>query len=139
MIFVDTGAWFAAFVPNDPDHEAADEWLAVNAQPLVTTDYVVDELLTLMKVRGEFPRAMRLGASLLTESIVDLHWVSRSDVLAAWDMYRRFSDKGWSFTDCVSRVVMDRLAIDTAFAFDEPWPMRQGWRRPSRSAPPCSV
>ena len=44
MIFVDTGAWFAAFVPNDPDHLAADAWLAQNRQPLVTTDFVLDEL-----------------------------------------------------------------------------------------------
>ena len=54
MIFVDTGTWFAAFVPNDFDHAAADAWLSRNNDLLVTTDYVVDELLTLMKCRGEF-------------------------------------------------------------------------------------
>ncbi len=48
MIFVDTGAWFAAFVPNDADHSAADAWLETNTDLLVTTDYVIDELLTLM-------------------------------------------------------------------------------------------
>ena len=62
MIFVDTGAWFAAFVPNDPDHAAADAWLGQNDDLLVTTDYVVDELLTLMKCRGEFERAIGAGA-----------------------------------------------------------------------------
>ena len=69
MIFVDTGAWFAAFVPNDTDHAAADAWLETNTEPLVTTDYVIDELLTLMKMRGEFRRALRLGASLFAEEI----------------------------------------------------------------------
>jgi predicted nucleic acid-binding protein len=64
VILVDTGAWFAAFVPNDPDHLAADAWLATNAEPLVTTDYVIDELLTLLKMRGEYQRALRLGTSL---------------------------------------------------------------------------
>lgn len=64
MIFVDTGAWFAACVPNDPDHVAADAWLEANREPLVTTDYVVDELLTLLKMRGEYQRALWLGASL---------------------------------------------------------------------------
>ena len=58
MIFVDTGAWFAAFVPNDPDHVAADAWLEANHKPLVTTDYVVDELLTLLKMRGEYQRTL---------------------------------------------------------------------------------
>jgi uncharacterized protein len=44
VIFVDTGAWFAAFVPNDADHVAADRWLSSNSEPLVTTDYILDEL-----------------------------------------------------------------------------------------------
>lgn len=49
MIFVDTGAWFAAVVPSDPDHEAASQWLSQNSEPLLTTDYVIDETLTLYK------------------------------------------------------------------------------------------
>lgn len=48
MIFVDTGAWFAAIVPTDPNHERAAAFLAANREPLITTDYVVDETLTLL-------------------------------------------------------------------------------------------
>lgn len=57
-VFVDTGAWFARFVPTDPDHAAAKAWLDSNTQPLITTDYVVDELLTLLRIRSEFQRAL---------------------------------------------------------------------------------
>ena len=53
MIFVDTGAWFAISVPTDPHHRAALRWLSGNARPFLTTDYVIDETLTLLKVRGE--------------------------------------------------------------------------------------
>jgi hypothetical protein len=53
VIFVDTGAWFAAFVPKDADHSAARAWLAGNEAPLLTTDYVLDELLTLLRMRGK--------------------------------------------------------------------------------------
>ena len=52
QIFVDTGAWFARFVPSDRDHIAAREWFEQNSDPLVTTDYVIDELLT-SRVRPE--------------------------------------------------------------------------------------
>lgn len=90
MILVDTGAWFAAFVPNDRDCPAANEWLNANHEPLVTSDYVVDELLTLLKVRGEYARAESLGGALLREDIVEMHWVTPEDVLAAWDVYQRF-------------------------------------------------
>jgi predicted nucleic acid-binding protein len=119
VIFVDTGAWFAAFVPNDADHAAADAWLETNNEPLVTTDYVLDELLTLMKIRGEFQRARRLGASLFAGEIAHIEWVLPDDVRQAWDLFRRYHDKGWSFTDCVSRVIMERLGIQVAFAFDD--------------------
>jgi predicted nucleic acid-binding protein len=50
-VFVDTGAWFAYLVRRDPDHRAATRWMRRNRQPLVTTDYILDELLTLLKVR----------------------------------------------------------------------------------------
>ncbi len=118
MIFVDTGAWFASVVPSDRDHATARAWLDANTQELVTTDYVIDELLTLMKMRGEFQRALVLGPSLLREELCRLEWVTPADVDLAWQVFATYRDKGWSFTDCVSRVVMERLAIDTAFAFD---------------------
>src|SRR5208283_4183731 len=60
-IFVDIGAWFARFVPSDRDHPAAREWFEQNTHPLVTTDYVIDELLTVLKVRGEYQRALEVG------------------------------------------------------------------------------
>jgi uncharacterized protein len=119
VIFVDTGAWFARFVPSDPDHPAARDWFARNSQPLITTDYVIDELLTLLKVRGEFLRALEVGPQLLGESVCNVEWVSPADVHTAWLVFSTFRDKGWSFTDCTSRVVIERLSITTAVAFDE--------------------
>jgi predicted nucleic acid-binding protein len=119
VIFVDTGARFARFVPSDRDHAAARDWFEQNREPLLTTDYVVDELLTLLKVRGEFQRALEVGASLLNGEVCDLEWGTETDVKDAWQMFSSYRDKEWSFTDCVCRAVINRLAITTAFAFDE--------------------
>jgi predicted nucleic acid-binding protein len=119
LIFVDTGAWFARFVPTDRDHLAARDWFERNADTLVTTDYVVDELLTLLKVRGEFQRALVVGPPLLGGELCSLEFVTRGDVESAWNVFSRHQDKGWSFTDCVSRVVMERLHVTIAVAFDE--------------------
>lgn len=52
MIFVDTSAWFAAIVPTDPNYPHAARWLAANSEPLLTTDYVIDETLTLLRACG---------------------------------------------------------------------------------------
>jgi predicted nucleic acid-binding protein len=118
-VFVDTGAWFAWCVPSDRDHAAASAWFKRNTNPLVTTDYIVDELLTVLKVRGEYQRALEVGPSLLNGDVCYLEWVTRDDIQEAWRVFSTHRDKGWSFTDCVSRVVMERLGITTAVAFDE--------------------
>jgi predicted nucleic acid-binding protein len=64
MNFVDTSAWFAAYVPSDPMHRAVQSAMA-RADRLVTSDYILDETLTLLKARGHVDRAYRLGARLL--------------------------------------------------------------------------
>ena len=45
--------------------------------------------------------------------------VNDSDLQKATDIFFQFADKNWSFTDCTSRVVMERLGIRRAFAFDD--------------------
>jgi len=119
MIFVDTGAWFALLVREDPDHPAAKAWIGGNTNALITTDYIIDELLTLLRMRSKFQVALRAGELLLSEEISRIAWVSPLDVHQGWEYFRDYQDKGWSFTDCVSRAVIRRLDIRRAFAFDK--------------------
>ena len=118
MIFVDTGAWYASTVPDDENHRKAHEWLKANTQPLLTTDYVVDETLTLLKVRGHAPLALDLGAALFAGELADIVLITENDIQQAWQTFRQFQDKDWSFTDCTSKVVMERLRSTQAFSFD---------------------
>ena len=84
MIFVDTSAWFAASVPTDPNYQRADAFLAgADPRTLVTTDYVLDETLTLVKMRGEMKRTKELGRRILEERICRLIWVQKEDVFKA--------------------------------------------------------
>jgi uncharacterized protein len=118
MIFVDTGAWYASAVPDDDNHQSARQWLESNAQPLLTTDYVVDETLTLLKRRGHTPLALEMGEALFTGELAEIVLISEDDVRQAWRTFRQFRDKDWSFTDCTSKVVIERLRVAQAFVFD---------------------
>ena len=118
-LFVDAGAWFALFVPEDQHHEGAKRWFAAKPRYLVTTDYIIDETLTLLRSRLGPPRSIRIGNQLLQPGFCNIERVTEADFAAAWQVFSRFGDKQWSFTDCVSRVVMERLQVTTAFAFDE--------------------
>jgi len=118
MIFVDTGAWFAAVIPTDPDHGAAASWLVANIFPLLTTDYVIDETLTLLRRRRERTRALLLGAKFLQTDLAEVHKVTEAQIILAWKVFRTFADKDWSFTDCTSKIVIEQLRIDQAFSFE---------------------
>ena len=119
MVFVDTGAWFALHVPTDPHHRLAVEWMQDNEQPLVTSDYVVDETLTLLCVRREPRRAMEVGRLLLESGLIQVHHIAPDEFHRAWILFQRMHAAGWSFTDCTSKIILDGLAVRTAFAFDD--------------------
>jgi predicted nucleic acid-binding protein len=118
MVFVDTSAWFAAVVPSDPNHTRAANWLATNSEVLITTDYIIDETLTLLLARGERQRAKLLGNKFFAESIAEIYFLTEEDIRQAWAIFEQYDDKGWSFTDCSSKVVIDQMNISQAFAFD---------------------
>lgn len=119
MIFVDTSAWVALYLPGDVSEIAARSFLSSITEPLLTTDYVLDEFLTYLKVRGYQNRAVPVAKSILENQLATLEWVQESDVIKSLLAFEQFRDKGWSFTDCTSRVVMERVGIKKAFAFDE--------------------
>jgi len=118
MIFVDTGAWYASLVPTDPHHATAVQWLATNHSPLLTTDYVIDETLTLLRVRGQRERALMFGRRLFDDDLANIHKITAADLKLAWNTFEQFDDKSWSFTDCTSKIVMEQLGVKIAFAFD---------------------
>jgi uncharacterized protein len=123
VIFVDTGAWFAVAVRNDPDHEAAMRWLGRNREPLVTTDYVLAETATLIRMRDKTARghrlAVRVASSILRQQAAILQNVTAADLQKALQVFRHYSDHLFSFVDCTSFAVMERLRITYAFAFDQ--------------------
>jgi predicted nucleic acid-binding protein len=73
----------------------------------------------MLRARGEYQRALEVAPFLFNSDVCDLEWVTEADVRSAWRVFSTYLDKEWSFTDCVSRVVMERIGIATAVAFDE--------------------
>ena len=117
-VFVDTGAWFASCVPSDPDHAAAAAFLSRNTEPLILSDFIYGELLTLFQARKKMPQAS-LWLKQVERKQCEVIRATDSDLRDATQVILQYADKEWSFTDCLSRVMMERLNISQAFAFDE--------------------
>lgn len=118
MIFVDTSAWFASIVPSDPNYQAVNIWMRQNTELLLTTDYIVDETLTLLRARKERVRSLAMGKAFFAGQLGTLYYLTQDDIHLTWQVFTQFSDKDWSFTDCSSKVVMEKLQITQALSFD---------------------
>jgi len=119
MIFVDTSAWFAIYSLRDVNHAAAICEARSFREQLITTDYVVDETLTLLRARGENRRAIAFGQRVIDGNSAQIVTISELDFASAWKLFHTYHDKTWSFTDCTSRVIIERFGIRQAFAFDD--------------------
>jgi len=119
FVFVDTSAWYALVDKDDSDHTAAVNSARNLTRPLITTNYIFDETLTLIKAKLGPRIAINFGRKLWNQELAILIRVLKKDEQKAWDLFSQYDDKGFSFTDCTSFVLMERMKIDTAFAFDE--------------------
>lgn len=124
QIFVDTSAWDAIADAGDPNHEMSllfNDEIADRCR-LVVTNYVLDELYTLLMMNVGYQRTVDFKRKLdvlAQEGILVIIWVSEDIATEAWTVFEQFNvDKQWSFTDCVSYVVMKQREIVEAFAFD---------------------
>ena len=117
-IFTDTSGWYALVDASDPDHDRARNWFKQNRRPLITTDYIFDEALTLIRTSLGHKEAVKFAESLLASRLAQLISVTEKDKERAWAIFQRYDDKVLSFTDCTSFAVMERLKIDTAFTVD---------------------
>jgi predicted nucleic acid-binding protein len=129
VTFVDTGGWVALFVEVDAHYPSAQRWLGSNNDRLVTSDYIVDEVLTLIRARYKRQTALEVGQALFGERLAELLFLSEEDIGRGWGIFRSHSDKGWSFTDCTSLALMRRMGISRAFAFDRHFSQMRGIRR----------
>ena len=120
-IFVDSGAWFAAQVVDDAHHEAAAGALkGLIALPvvLVTTNHVVGETYTLLRVTRGYDACRRFLESLDQTRRLERVFVSQDLERRAFAILDRYRDHDFSFVDATSFALMRAERIRHAFAFD---------------------
>jgi predicted nucleic acid-binding protein len=145
-VFVDTGGWMACADRSDPAHAActaARDATLEAGRMLITTDFVVDETLTLIRFR------LGLAAANAWWQQIDgsgrLRWerVEHDRFERARQLFFQYRDKNLSFTDCTSFAVMRELKVATVITTDNhfrqvgfdvlPAAQRRTTRKPRRS------
>ncbi len=120
-VFLDTGYLIAVETEDDQHHEAASRhWrhLTISLPRLVMTSYVLAEVVTFFNARNRHAKGVEIGSRLMRSPAVQLVHVDETLFQEAWRYFTRHTDKSYSLTDCISFVLMERLGIRTALAFD---------------------
>lgn len=120
-VFVDTVAWVALANENDSLHEAAiaeRKQFAREKARIVTTNFVIDESITLVQLRTNHANAVAFGEMIRQSNTIKIVHISQELEEEAWQLFKRYHDKEFSFTDCTSFVVMRREGIWECFTGD---------------------
>ncbi len=120
-LFVDTAGWMACADGADPAHGracAARDRALKQGLAIVTTDFVVDETLTLVRFRlgvagAEAWWRMVDGSDRLRWERITVERFER-----ARGLFFKYRDKAFSFTDCTSFAVMQELKLTSALTTD---------------------
>jgi uncharacterized protein len=119
--FADTSFWIALSSRRDQYHSRAVEWQAFVIRSdgkIVTTEAVLWEWLNALSdpsTRGVAAEGYRRSHADVNVDVVPF----QTELLdAAIALYGARPDKGWSLTDCLSFVVMDRSRLTEALTTD---------------------
>ena len=119
QVLLDASFWIALRDPREPRHgqaRRAAERLLRQRTRFVFTSFVLAE------THAYFSRSPAMRSQILDDAQQNpaLHWepVSQSDETAAVALLRQHRDKEYSLCDAISFVVMQRLGIRRAAAFD---------------------
>jgi len=119
VAFVDTSALYALLDARDTNHSRA--WSAwggflAASVPLVTTNYVLLETLSLLQKRLGLAAVRRFAQAGMP--LLQVHWVDEAAHASGVAALLLAARRELSLVDCVSFCAMRELGLHEAFAFD---------------------
>src|SRR3972149_11529373 len=83
-----------------------------------TSDYVVAEAITFLIYHRSHRQAVEFGRAVRRSIGVRVIHVDIDLWHEAWELFQKYDDQEFSFTDCVSFVLMRQLKLRDVFGFD---------------------
>lgn len=131
-LFVDTSGWGHLVDPTQAHHLLAQTLYRRARQQggIVTTNYVIAELIALMTspLRIPRPQAIAFISSLKQSPYIEIVHVDAGLDEQAWQLLSDRPDKAWSLVDCSSFVLMQERGITDALTTDHHFE-QAGFRR----------
>ena len=121
-VFIDSSAFKALVDENDDFSVEAERLLEILKKKncsLLTSNFILDEIFTLLRVKCGLEKALILREFLIRgQPKIKVARVMVKDEVEAWKWFTKDWSK-LSFTDCVSFAVMKRMGVKRVFSFDQ--------------------
>lgn len=120
-VFVNTSGWAAPIVTDAPNRDnmvAYSRAMVASGRQLVTTNYVLSELVALLTIRTRLARPQILSFTDQIRRAASIIHIDPELDAAAWRLLAQYNDKTWSLVDAASFVVMRQFGIIEAFTGD---------------------
>jgi predicted nucleic acid-binding protein len=122
-LFIDTAGWVALADADQPLHEdmvISYQQAVAEKRKLVTTNYVITELVPVLTSRARIPRqlVLELVDSLLATPHLEIVHIDHALHTEAWALLKARPDKEWSLVDASSFVLMQQRGITEALTTD---------------------
>jgi predicted nucleic acid-binding protein len=120
---VDTWGWLVLADRGEPQHSQVTSFYAERTRRtglVLTSDYVLDELFTILFSRLPFEAATRFADGVLRSPFITIERITPERFQKAWDLRRKFPDKPRiSFTDFTTIAAMNELGISDVLTADK--------------------
>ena len=131
-IFIDTGAFIALTDADDENHKAARAFYKSAAEKgarFVTTNFVVCETMNYLRARVSHNVAVIFRENIKKSGLIGIISITPLIEDTAFNIFRQYTDKDFSFTDCTSFSAMKSLKLTRAFAFDKHFEQYENFTR----------
>jgi len=124
-LFIDTTAFVALEDEDDKEHKPSLDYREKIRQgktpfrALYTSNYILNEVFTLLRLKLSHQVAVAFEENIKCSKILRILRVTPENENVAWNIFKKYSDKDFSFTDCTSFALMEQEAMSTAFTFDK--------------------
>jgi uncharacterized protein len=120
-LFVDTAGWMTMADSKDPHHRESLQYrdhALEQGVVLVTSNYILDETLTLIRIRLGIESAEKWWEQVSESPRCNVEWITPDRAEKALHFFFHWRDQSFSFTDCTSFVLMHKMDIENVITSD---------------------
>ncbi len=98
-IIVDTSALIAYFIQSEKKHECVSSYIKNHSNyEWIVASTVFSEIMTWLRLKVHPKHALPIGSFLREQC--HYHPITKREDAVTWDIFKNYSDKKWSYTDC---------------------------------------